>query len=305
MSDSECTMLEADVEDKAMDAAAPFDRPDADMILRTCDNVDFRYYKFLLSLASPFFMNMFALPQPTELASDQTKYGLPIIPVSESSRVMEKLLMFCSPVYDTDVPALDNLDIVMAVLDAADKYDMKRVGKFVVKMIISPHFLEPEPMRVFAITCRYRSEVETRVAARYMLRYAISEPSYVAELDCISGGDYHRLVKYHAKCGQAVPQLINLWSKYPLPQLDCKACRKKGISRLPLKEYQDSVIEALRARPCAETLLNQDWIDAMVKKAGSCTNCRDRAYRNMADFVKEFAEPVDNIISQIELEVKF
>ena len=50
-----------------VDASSPFDRPDADVILRSCDHVDFRFHKSLLSLASPFFCNMFALPQPPSL----------------------------------------------------------------------------------------------------------------------------------------------------------------------------------------------------------------------------------------------
>lgn len=44
-------------------ASPPFDDPEADIILRSSDNVDFHVYKFLLSLVSPVFKSMFALPQ--------------------------------------------------------------------------------------------------------------------------------------------------------------------------------------------------------------------------------------------------
>jgi hypothetical protein len=293
------TSIEDEPRQVPVDAGAPFDR--GDVILRSADNVDFHFYKLLLSLASSFFSNMFSLPQPDSLdgAADRTKHGLPIIPVTEKSVVLRKLLSFCSPVYDTDVPALEDLDIVMSVLDAADKYDMKRVGIFIVKMITAPRFLEKEPMRVFAIACRYRSEAETLVAARYMLRYAVWEPAYVSELDFISGSDFQRLVKYHASCGQAMSQLTRLWSTYPLPLLDCKFCRKKGVSRLSLKEYQDSVIDALRIRPSVESLLNPEWIDSMVKRAGSCIGCRERAPRMFAEYAKELAFPVMAIILEV------
>ncbi|KAG1907956.1 uncharacterized protein F5891DRAFT_1135784 [Suillus fuscotomentosus] len=296
-----------DVESRRIpvDAGAPFDR--GDIILRSADNVDFHFHKLLLSLASSFFSNMFSLPQPDSLddAADRTKDGLPIIPVTENSVILQKLLSFCSPVYDTDVPALENLDIVMSVLDAADKYDMKRVGIFIVRMITAPRFLEKEPMRVFAIACRYRSEAETLVAARYMLRFAVWEPAYVSELDFISGSDFQRLVKYHTNCGQAMTQLTRLWSTYPLPSLDCKFCRKKGVSRLSLKEYQDSVIEALRIRPSVESLLNPEWIDSMVRRAGSCIGCRERAPRALAEYAKELAFPVMAIILEIPLDIDF
>jgi len=288
-----------------VDAGAPFDR--GDVIIRSADSVDFYFHKLLLSLASPVFSNMFSLPQPGPLddTADRTKLGLPIIPVAEKSLVLRKLLSFCSPVYETDVPVLEDLDIVMSVLDAADKYDMKRVGRFIVKMITAPRFLEKEPMRVFAIACRYRSEAETLAAARYMLRFAVWEPAYVSELDFISGSDFQRLVKYHTSCGQAMTQLTHLWSTYPLPLLDCKFCRKKGVSRMSLKEYQDSVIEALRIRPSVESLINPEWIESMVKRAGSCISCRERAPRKFAEYAKELTFPLTAIILEIRLDIDF
>ncbi|EIW75085.1 hypothetical protein CONPUDRAFT_85425 [Coniophora puteana RWD-64-598 SS2] len=290
-----------------VDAGAPFNRPDADVILRASDSVDFRFYKFLLLLASPFFMNMFSLPQPKahDVAADETKYGCPIIPVTERSEVIRKLLGFCSPVYDTHMPALENLDIVTSLLDAADKYDMKRVGTFIVGMLTAPRFLEAEPLRVFAIACRYRAEKETSIAAKYLLRYAIAEIEYTPELDCISGGDYHSLVKYHTTCGQAMNQISRHWSLLPLPPLDCKVCRKKGISKISTKEYQDAVVYALSFRPCAETLLNSDWLDAMLKKAGSCPNCRERVPQRMAVFVKDLTILVDEIVADVPLGINF
>ncbi|KAG0709451.1 hypothetical protein DFH29DRAFT_231276 [Suillus ampliporus] len=302
---SKCSSIEDEPREVPVDAGAPFDR--GDVILRSADNVDFHFHKLLLSLASSFFSNMFSLPQPGPLddAADRTRHGLPIIPVAEKSVVLRKLLGFCSPVYDTDVPALEDLDIVMSVLDAADKYDMKRVGNFIVKMIAAPRFLEKEPMRVFAIACRYRSEAETLMAARYMLRFAVWEPAYVSELDFISGSDFQRLVKYHANCGQAMTQLTLMWSAYPLPLLDCKFCRKKGVSRLSLREYQDSVIEALRIRPSVESLLNPEWIDSMVKRAGSCIGCRERVPIKFAEYVKELAFPVMAMILEIHLDIDF
>ncbi|KZP24507.1 hypothetical protein FIBSPDRAFT_713764, partial [Athelia psychrophila] len=45
------------------DAAAPFDHPDGDIILRASDSVDFRVFKLFLSFASPFFRQLFSLPQ--------------------------------------------------------------------------------------------------------------------------------------------------------------------------------------------------------------------------------------------------
>ncbi|KIJ20990.1 hypothetical protein PAXINDRAFT_165789 [Paxillus involutus ATCC 200175] len=70
------------------------------------------------------------------------------------------------------------------------------------------------------------------------------------------------------------------------------------------RTHQDSVIDALRIRPCVETLLNPEWIETMVRKAGSCPGCRDRAPRKIQEYTKELAVPLDEIISQIGLEIK-
>ena len=58
---------------KPIDAGAPFDSLHADVILRSSDNIDFRTFKLLLSLASPFFEGMFEmhhLPMPSNLQAN-------------------------------------------------------------------------------------------------------------------------------------------------------------------------------------------------------------------------------------------
>jgi len=73
------------------DANAPFDNPDADVIIRSSDNVDFRVFKLVLSLASPFFTVMFGLPQgPAGSINEkqETRNGIPVIQVTENSQVM-------------------------------------------------------------------------------------------------------------------------------------------------------------------------------------------------------------------------
>ncbi|KZP24479.1 hypothetical protein FIBSPDRAFT_857171, partial [Athelia psychrophila] len=83
------------------DAAAPFDDPKADVILRSADNVDFRCYKVLLALASTFFDGMFTLPQPNSngsgTAGDAMKDGLHVVPVAESAAALAPTLRLCHP----------------------------------------------------------------------------------------------------------------------------------------------------------------------------------------------------------------
>ena len=91
-------------------AAAPFDHAKADIILRSSDNIDFRVFKLLLSLASPFFETLFDIPQPAEEVGDQeVKDGLAVVRVTEDSKTLDALLRFCYPCTLADDPKIDVL----------------------------------------------------------------------------------------------------------------------------------------------------------------------------------------------------
>ncbi|KAF8273062.1 hypothetical protein EI94DRAFT_1564704 [Lactarius quietus] len=63
MSPTECSS-EGFKETSSTAFGPPFDDADADIILRSSDQVDFHVYRVLLSKSSPFFKSIFSLPQP-------------------------------------------------------------------------------------------------------------------------------------------------------------------------------------------------------------------------------------------------
>jgi len=67
-------------------APSPFDRTNADVILHTSDDVEFRVHRIILSMASSFFDTMFSLPQSGSSSDLQS------VDVTEDSRTMETLL---------------------------------------------------------------------------------------------------------------------------------------------------------------------------------------------------------------------
>ena len=73
----------------------PFDVPDANLILRSSDVVDFRVHKPLLAMASPFFKDLLSLPQPSD---SETVDGLPMVQLSESSELLNNLVSILYPV---------------------------------------------------------------------------------------------------------------------------------------------------------------------------------------------------------------
>jgi BTB/POZ domain len=71
------------------------DLPDANIIIRSSDLVDFRVHKSVLALASPFFRDLLTLPQPSDSESVD---GLPVVEVSEDSELLNCLVSFFYPV---------------------------------------------------------------------------------------------------------------------------------------------------------------------------------------------------------------
>src|ERR1700735_106632 len=93
------------------DADVPFNKVKADVILRSADNVDLRFFKLLLSLASSFFDDMFTLPQaPKGHDSNERKDGLPVVQVTEEKKTLEMLLLMCYPMSVIDPPDLETLN---------------------------------------------------------------------------------------------------------------------------------------------------------------------------------------------------
>jgi BTB/POZ domain len=73
----------------------PFEVPDANIIIRSSDNIDFRVHKSLLAMASPFFKDLLSLPQPSD---SEIVDGLPVVRLPESSELLNNLLSILYPV---------------------------------------------------------------------------------------------------------------------------------------------------------------------------------------------------------------
>jgi hypothetical protein len=73
----------------------PFDVPDANLIIRSSDLVDFRVCKSALAMASPFFKDLLSLPQPSD---GESVDGLPVVRLSEDSELLNSLVSMLYPV---------------------------------------------------------------------------------------------------------------------------------------------------------------------------------------------------------------
>ncbi|GBE89538.1 hypothetical protein SCP_1602000 [Sparassis crispa] len=182
-------------------AQHPFDNPAANIILRSSDNIDFCVHSVVLSEASPFFKDMFSLQQPLvdhikPDGLDEYRDGRPVIVVGEDSRTLDSLLRLCYPITD---PELKELTEVRAVLEAALKYQMEEATAIATKALRT--FAHGEPLRIWAIACRLRLEVEARYAAGLSLAQPISG-EFPEEMQELTAGPYFRLLRFHRLKGE-------------------------------------------------------------------------------------------------------
>jgi hypothetical protein len=85
----------------AASALEPFDVPDANLIIRSSDNVNFRAHKSVLAMVSPVFKDLLSLPQPSD-----SEYidGIPVVRLPEDSELLNCLVSILYPVH-TVIPS--------------------------------------------------------------------------------------------------------------------------------------------------------------------------------------------------------
>ncbi|OJT03301.1 hypothetical protein TRAPUB_6079 [Trametes pubescens] len=184
-------------------ASSPFDKPSADLILRSSDGVDFRVFKWILSDASEVFAGMFSLPTPPPKHTGGTtspghihqSSPPPVVPVTEHSRALEALLRLCYPL--CVVPDYAQFEDLKPVVAAAHKYQVAHALR-----ILEPRmqfFAVQDPVRVYAFATRYNLQDVARDAARNFL-FAPDILVDAPELADISAAAYHRLLAYRWRC---------------------------------------------------------------------------------------------------------
>ena len=313
-------------------APHPFDHREADVILRSSDKepVDFRTFKLLLSLSSPFFSELFTLPQSggLEIYTDESVgiRGVPVVQMAEDSETLSILLGFCFPVSLFEHPRFVTLDQVRKVIEAAVKLEMLSLQLHLKKELVADRFIESQPIRVFAIAFRYGWDDEARKAARYTLRQSFSG-SFVPELEYISGATYFKLQEYHRVCGEVAsarvlvqPALADVDDNWVW--VTCRRCsgsssRSSGLfsdlaqlivgtpipdTRRWWTQWIASVAAELKKRPWGEVVRNWDLIKEAVSQAEACPVCHKKAREDLEGFAQMLAVDIEREISMVRFQ---
>ncbi|TFK46930.1 hypothetical protein OE88DRAFT_1666726 [Heliocybe sulcata] len=270
-----------------------FTAADADVVLRSTqpDATDFRLHKCILALASPFFENMFSLPQPSG-ADD-----LPVIDVSEQAAVLNAVLQFVYPVLD---PAIETLDELLSVLTVAMKYEFTAAVHNLRQLLVSPRFVTVEPMKVFAIACRFDLDDEAKTASRYTLSTDVLTAPLTDDLKYLSAYSYRRLLDLHRTRAAAAQKVLQSTKPASVDTLKCMQCSAVAFGTyMPPRwwmDFQKRGCEELGKRPCTDVVFSMAFLSQSARTG--CPRCAESVL-NSYSFIERLKEEIDELPATI------
>ncbi|KAI0919033.1 hypothetical protein AcV5_002054 [Taiwanofungus camphoratus] len=301
-------------------AASPFNRNDADMILRSSDEVDFRTHRVIISFTSD---SLFTTPGFVNTPMDDQD-GLAVFTLSEDAQTLDQLLRICYPTVD---PVLDKTEDIEAVLVAAVKYQIEVAQVFYAKALMNPKILQCDPFSVYAITCRFLLKEQTHAAAKVTLYHHLpvrttshSFPNALKDLPATSLLD---LIQYRDECKNAALSVLSdegYWQlhadKFDHSYKYCEDCHflmhDSLIRRfdLDLQQYRAFVHNALISTPCGRMKLDGDDILAsriwrIHGDIVGCISCHKSMILKLKGIDSAVNAEVERRIADVELHLGF
>jgi len=171
------------------------DIPDADFILRSSDQVNFRVHKSLLSMSSPFFKDLLSLPQPP---GDELVDGIPVVQLPENAGLLNSLISFLYPTRRVKPASYEE---VFALLNACQKYDMELIQSLIRDEVRIGRFHAPvqgQAFKAYAIASSMGLSPEIEHAGRLTLGQPLTFDSLGEGLRSFKGQALSELIRYRA-----------------------------------------------------------------------------------------------------------
>jgi hypothetical protein len=174
-----------------------FNVPDANVIIRSSDLVDFRIHKSVLALASPFLGDLPSLPRTSDSESVD---GLPVVELPEDSELLNSLVSLLYPV----CPVIPNsYEKVLYLLAACQKYEMVSVLSSIRAKVKCGEFPEPRGVEAFTAYAIAASEglvPEMESAARQTLDHPMTFKALGKRLRLFEGWALRDLASFRRRC---------------------------------------------------------------------------------------------------------
>jgi hypothetical protein len=174
----------------------------ANIILQSSDFVNFRVHRSILVSSSQFFRDMLLLSQPPN--SNETIDGLPVVRLSEDLEIVRALITILYPI-TPKIPT--SYKRILALLCAAQKYDMAAVQSSIRAEIIHGKLPTPSGAQVFCAYARAfsnRLSPETEATAHLTLDYPLTFEVLGSNLLSFEGPALNKLASLRKKCRDGI-----------------------------------------------------------------------------------------------------
>ena len=306
-----------------------FSLPTGGVILRTSDRIEIKTYKNILALASPFFRDMFTLPQadneeekPSQSAESASGNNAPVIDVSESSTTIKMLLRLIYPIVPPPFPGIseggkvtDARELVSGIepiLTAALKYDMQSVvEKLTAKLLDAAETTLPDgtviddtlALRIFVLACRLKMKEVARRAAYASLKGNIVGV-FIKDLRQINAAQYLRLLQFHTNMADGVDAALTILSSQ---SLKCSSCGDDSFSPAgKAKWWLDFVARARNVISRSPTSQRIFTIGFSEQSRQMAKNCRGPDCQKVPEkwpmICQEMKEEIDFVIADPEVD---
>ncbi|EIN08238.1 hypothetical protein PUNSTDRAFT_134629 [Punctularia strigosozonata HHB-11173 SS5] len=193
MSTLDSSMTSGDI---ITDHGPPFDCTDADLVLRSSDNVNFLVHKALLKFASSVIREF---PFEITQEEDDLHDGKPVFPlIQEHSSTVDQFLRL---IYPLPSRSWNSLAEIHAVLEMGRKYDVEQIPRRISDVLLHGVFMKEQPLGVYALACGYEMHAVAGRAARVMVTQ--STPVHLIQekestvLSCMTGEELYELLQYY------------------------------------------------------------------------------------------------------------
>ena len=265
----------------------------ADVVLQSSDLVSFRVHKSILAISSPFFNDLFSLPQPRHDAADD---GLPIVHVPEDAELLHSLLTVLYPISSV-IPV--SYERTLTLLAALQKYDMDIAISTVRPEIAHQLPTTPAAFHAYAIASSKGLIPEMETAARLTLDHPMTFEVIANILSLFEGSALIDLVHFRKRCHanlltffsrfvRGSDNLSNAWCGCPKTKRPRSALQNDngvlaGWLRALLVRHIKSLRETYTTRPLPNHLTLRNELNVALRAHISETQCASCSMLYAAD----------------------
>ena len=204
-----------------------FDVCDANIIIQSSDLVNFRVNQRIFAMSSPFFDDLFSLPQP-QSSYKEVVDGLPVVRLPENAEVLSSLITMVYPI-PSELP--NSYDKALTLLATSQKYEMVGVQSRIrgeIQTRTFPTLTGVETFRSYAISSGGQLPSEAEKLAHLTLEFPMTFEYLCDELPSFQGWALRDLVNFRKRCRDNIVSCFESFLRFNQPPLNiwiaCTGC---------------------------------------------------------------------------------